>query len=130
MTNNNTLQLVTFEQAKRLKEIGFEWPVNHCFGTHPENSYWEESGVEGNQNVWKNRVSRPSIQLALKWFREVKGLHGWVETTYYLGRFQFDFCVATNTYPVERFAHIDGKMILSHDQAEAALLSHLLEIAG
>ena len=52
--NNTELQLVSYEQAVRLKELGFDYKcIEICFTT-------------------------PTVALALKWMRDVKGMKGFV----------------------------------------------------
>ncbi len=70
----NQLPLVTLNQAKALREIGFDWETtDHFVDEDPRFSLYHRdynSGVE----KW---VSRPSISLALQFMREVKGIHGY-----------------------------------------------------
>jgi hypothetical protein len=66
------LQLVSFEQAKRLKELGFNYPVRTVY----------ENGIIINYHNDKNRnddksnreISAPTVPLALKYLRNEKEL--------------------------------------------------------
>jgi hypothetical protein len=69
------LQLVSFEQAKKLKEIGFDWEI--------EDIYWSDGSYEHNYCLgdWNDEIgeeeeciSAPTVALALKWCRDVKGV--------------------------------------------------------
>jgi hypothetical protein len=74
------LQLVTFEQAKKLKELGFDWEI--------EDIYWADGDYEHNYCLgnWNDDVgeeegciSAPTVALALKWFRDEKGIVCYIE---------------------------------------------------
>lgn len=77
------LQLVNFEQAKALKGTGFDWSVDEYFKQYVGSEIIHEDFIEGGEkyccNSLDNEVmlfySRPTVALALKWLREVKGLH-------------------------------------------------------
>ena len=68
------LQLVTFEQAQRLGKAGFNWPCFYQF---------RENGDLFSQMDWSNlkkrRIAAPTVALALKWFRHVKGKHATIQ---------------------------------------------------
>jgi len=132
---DNQLQTVTFEQAKRLKNAGFDWNTSH---------YYEKVMVNGlcrdieNDRVLKNsfiadwgkyKLSAPTVVLALKWFRDVKGVYCAVEF-YGMGKKSRKYSgalykEATEKYPHERMptAHFD-----TYEAAESALLDELLTL--
>ena len=75
---DNQLQIVRFEQAKRLKELGFDWAVKTsyaigCDNLRPEfRSYLHYNrGIRCN-DTGKELISAPTVALALKWIRDVK----------------------------------------------------------
>jgi hypothetical protein len=70
------LQLVNFNQAKRLKAAGFDWD------THRTDWYNSITG-EFNEHVEKcaDIVIAPTVALALKWFRDVYNLSGEIYAT-------------------------------------------------
>jgi len=107
------LQLVTYEQAKRLKELGFDYPTNAsysndgCIGGHILNL--------SNSKLKYDCYCAPSIALALKWGRDVKGINGWV-----LKRaWEFFYCVEHNEQECE---------FSTYELAESALLDAILTI--
>jgi hypothetical protein len=59
----NQLQLVTFEQAKRLKAAGFDWETKDTYL------------IAGDGMTYNVVISKPTIAHALMWFREVHGCH-------------------------------------------------------
>jgi len=70
------LQLVNYEQAKKLKELGFDWRARpHYIAGRLYTRDFTNSG-DSNHNLWDNAFSAPTVALALKWFRDVKGLCG------------------------------------------------------
>ena len=71
MNTEKQLQLVSFEQAKRLKELGFDWKT---YRTYKFNGEAAVPISEQNYNKLDNRISAPTIALALKWFRDEKDL--------------------------------------------------------
>ena len=62
------LQLVTFEQAKKLKQLGFDWRSNSCYILPGEGLVEDYNST----NSEKFEVSAPTVALALKWLREEK----------------------------------------------------------
>lgn len=69
------LQLVTFEQAKALKELGF--PQGYDFSNW-NNSYYDEDGIEyadcSLYGDYDFMTSAPTLELASKWVRENTGI--------------------------------------------------------
>jgi len=79
--NMNELQIVSYDQAKRLKDAGFDWPTTHFYKENNEKlkSIWDSllhGSYPQNWNVlfWPECISAPTTDLALKWMRDVKGL--------------------------------------------------------
>lgn len=66
------LQLTTFEQAKALKDAGFDWA---CSDHYNNNGHSYITDMLSNFNDDTDTISRPTVALALKWLREVKGVH-------------------------------------------------------
>jgi len=76
MKTDNQLQLVSFEQAKRLKEAGFDWECQYYYVKGDE----EDVRLTYHQNFngivdSSEPKSAPTVALALKWFRDVKNIH-------------------------------------------------------
>lgn len=72
---------VTFEQAKALKELGFDWEVSQYYwvkkgGVIEMASIHPSDRVNPNINGWgrDNKFSAPTLYQAQKWLREVKGI--------------------------------------------------------
>jgi hypothetical protein len=110
----------TYEQSQALKEIGFDLPVRDCYDIDHHlccnNHTW-------NWNLTPHFTSAPTHAEALEWFREKKGLDGWVEPNYngnekgYFIRYVFNLVenFTINEYP-------------THHEATSALIDKIIEI--
>jgi hypothetical protein len=65
------LQIVSFKQAQRLKELGFDWKTNHLYDFYFDNPKLKKSSVFYN---FECVLPAPETALALKWFRDVKNV--------------------------------------------------------
>lgn len=106
----------TYEQSKALKEIGFDMPVRDIF-------IYDEIKSSSKPINWNNNLtSAPTHAEALDWFREKKGIDGWVEPNYngnekgYFIRYVFNLVenFTINEYP-------------THHQATSALVDKMIE---
>lgn len=86
-------EYVTFEQAKALKELGFNYGVLHGYsksGRLFENSIFEEDRcydvdvfvLTTNHNYYKDGISAPTQAQAQRWLREVKYINLLVDIAY------------------------------------------------
>jgi len=76
------LLLVDFEQAKMLKEAGFDWPTYklYMFKTKALKNFTETIGVLKNHNATGAQwISCPTVALALQWLREERRVHVYVK---------------------------------------------------
>ena len=108
--NTQRLQLVTFLQAKRLKELGYIW---HAFAP----SYWyDEDGAlnAGNQHTL-NYYTAPTVALALKWMRDEKN----IKNAVYIGKYGW-YMQIKNKERAQGF--------MTYEAAESELLDELLTI--
>ena len=77
---------VSLEVAKLLKEAGFNWEVNHYYLTqngktevksdfrHPAQNYNEPMATMDSKSFEFEVCSRPSLDVAQRWFREEKNI--------------------------------------------------------
>jgi len=78
-----TEDFCSFEVAKLLKEKGF---VEPCLYYYFSNGKIEKAiGLKDKNTACVSTFSAPTHQMAMKWLREVYGLHIWVEYS------RFDF---------------------------------------
>jgi hypothetical protein len=69
MNTEKQLQLVTREQAERLRELGFNYPVYYWYNSDGSLS---NSINPHNKNENGYSISAPTVPLALKWMRDEK----------------------------------------------------------
>ena len=107
------LQTVSFIQAKLLKELGFNWNCGDLelgYGTHDWNT----------NDCGEGCISAPTIALALKWCRDVKGIVCAVEL------------YGKNVYKITAYngdtRMFDHITYYSYDDAEKMLLDKILKI--
>ncbi|MDR1525963.1 MAG: hypothetical protein LBS79_12035 [Tannerella sp.] len=140
--NKKQLQLVSPDQAERLKWLGFHWDCDYSYDytlgrsltdkgfyslnkKKHDNHYKEVPGVGMR---YRNRCSASTVALALKWFRDEKNLTGMIArnaTDWY-----FEICKAgcgTSVYfSPDSLRYEDG--FEPYEAAESALLDELLTI--
>lgn len=115
--------IVTFEQAKKLKELGFDEKVHKLYyeGTVRDMAY--ESNF--NQNLYGGLyISAPTVSEALQWIRDkviTDGIHIWVE----LNR-SFKY-IGMLRYKEDMIEHEMTESFATHPEAESALLDELLD---
>jgi hypothetical protein len=125
---NNQLQLVSFEQAKRLKEAGFDLEI--------EDIYWCDGDYEhnyclGNWNDYigeeEGCISAPTVAIALKWFRDVKSIKNEVRFYYTSNDYREYYYQGYYDYKNHKSLgctkHFD-----TYELAESALLDELLTL--
>ena len=125
------LQYVTFEQAKKLKEIGFDYEVTHFYVKEDINkklfAFWNHATMcinsEKNYNHkdYKGYISSPTVALALKWFRDEKNQIGYVSVRYAGNNTLKGFVGYINIGEIYVLAD-------TYEAAESALLDKLLDI--
>jgi len=118
------LPLVSFEQAKMLKEVGFNWTTYHLFKfkTKKLKRYNEEVSrvLKKHNDIGAQWVSRPPLLMAISWLREEKRI------------FLFGICEKRWQWTISR----ENKFYLAkatetYDtsaEAESAGLTHVLKI--
>lgn len=121
-----TEDYVSFEVAKLLKEKGFDGIVK---------SYYSETGLEGymlgmrttsNSQLESYFYARPTLQMAMKWLREVHNLHCAVDYDFVLGWYcQITSLKETVEYDYEEMKHYhpdnDNGFLFPEEAAEAAI---------
>ncbi len=84
MNNNTELQKVNFDQAKLVKELGFEWKCDEWFHSETETRQGDllaprviaYPGAKQLVYAELNGVYlKPTIQLVFKWIRDVHGIY-------------------------------------------------------
>ena len=108
------LQLVNFEQAKRLKKLGFDWET--------DNHYYDLSGTHRkiiHSTKMFEFISAPTVALALKWARDVKEIMNGV---YFSNAGEWIGFIKKNEYQDRT------KRYNTYELAESELLNEILTI--
>jgi hypothetical protein len=123
--NTKQLQLVTYEQAQRLKKLGFniEVPVQDVYAEDRHNVFVDCETGWVNWNAKKGYISAPTVALALKWIRDEKNIVCHVTTQMKHFRLEYRFLYRLN------YAQVKSKSsYYDNDAAENALLDELLTV--
>jgi len=128
-----TPQLCTFTQSKALKALGYSWETKAGYTENEDGTHKEWYDLNWHLNSisiypYKDDYLAPSVEYAIRWFRIEKGLHGWVESTFYLEDFSFVALIEQAYKARERIYLIDDKIIYDYDSCESALLNRLIEL--
>lgn len=128
MTHDTSLQLVTFEQAKYLQAIDFDWPTDNEFDDGQTVTY---EGVYS-----RPPIPRPTVALALKWMRDVHHLSGEVFANACGWAWEITKCPTENSGGGTTVRELgwdgpnDGGAFDTYEEAERALLSEMLNLIG
>jgi len=123
--NKKQLQLVSFEQAKRLKELGFDWITEY---KHARHSYAHSDRSGFSIMKWgvfdvpnEMNCALPSVALALKWIRDVRKIENSVCFFDVITQ-GYEGCYNSTRNVVRLRRHY------TYEAAESALLDELLTI--
>lgn len=113
-------KIVTFEQAKRLKELGFDGLSHHAYWNKGNKGY---KLVHLHEDYWNRAVGGmiavPTVSDALDWLREEKGIvcginihrgKSWVYNGKYLHRSKLyiRYTPSFDTHPLAELALLDA----------------------
>ena len=70
-----TEDYVSFETAKLLKEKGFDENCAALYDLRTGEISQQGVGYVFNNSQWENFITAPTLQLAMKWLRELHNLH-------------------------------------------------------
>jgi hypothetical protein len=105
---------VSREQAEGLKKVGYDVPTPHYYCEHIVYGVLEETGDECDyNNGYSFHWSRPTLDEAARWLREVKGWHvevlrvesGWL--SFIVPQTKSISCGEFTTHDLAQFAGID-----------------------
>jgi hypothetical protein len=126
------LPLVTYEQAKRLHDLGFDGKTNYYFRPYNSIPRYSTSCYNFNEcnddiNVGSYQCSAPTVALALKWIRDEKDIKNEVRFYYrnadYQDYYYQGYLDNHNHKCLDCTLHFD-----TYEAAESALLDKLLTI--
>jgi len=128
----NQLQLVTYDQAKRLKALGFDWITDYYYTCEGKSRHFQFEDNDCYPDNWNDSneedsfCSAPTVALALKWCRDVKRVHSNISTR---GVTVENECTYYGCIPE---AGLSSSLITSlfhyYEQAESALLDKILTL--
>ena len=133
--NKHLSWLVSVEQAKKLKEIGFDMPCAFVltnkgkigFTTKESNHYHLLDELDLNSNSKGSLVCVPSFEQIFKWFRS-KGYHSTLHTYSVMVRnvkkFRFFYEIDSNHDYIED----PEKHYETYEEAREALINKLIEV--
>lgn len=123
------LQLVTYYQSQRLYKLGFNWNVDNYYATigSDRSAFRCHKSIDVN-GLYKDRLSAPTVALALKWCRDVRccvnGIEYYVEQT---ATTQHRYSYSGSARDIEGiYMRVDN--MGTYEQAESALLDEILTI--
>jgi hypothetical protein len=82
------LQIIPFDVARDLKELGFDWSVNSAYFQNNKNKSGYDDLFTTHSEIYENhndtdylyrRISAPEQALVVKWLRDVHNIHIQVE---------------------------------------------------
>lgn len=125
---------ISLEVAKLLKEAGFDWEIDSLYQVYPEEPVRFElvRELQFNWNINSNVISAPTLAVAHKWLREVKGINIQIQSCFDSVNCQYNVVVGYD-YFIHR---IDGKMTIlpsdthykSYEESLEAGIKKCLEI--
>jgi len=74
--NDKALQICSYEQSRRLKDIGFDWKTDVYYVR--EDVIHKMNKLDPYDDDYEKIHPAPSVSLGLKWFRDVKEFYGYV----------------------------------------------------
>lgn len=130
---NNSLQLCSFEQSKLLKELGFDWEtyMSYTIVFDKKEGVLNSDDRPINHNLLNKyvyeRCSAPTIQLALKWLRDIHNIYTLVEMNFDFVEEIYDFenwefTVCYGTHFKESLESKNPQFYNTYEEAESAAL--------
>ena len=116
-------EFVTYEQAVKLKELGFDEPCMFVHDTWGNTKNWTEDGEGEHRNSDKNAsiyYSAPLKQQVFRWFRE----------KYEYWSYNKEATKGTCRFYIEKFDEkfFNSGLFGSYEEAESACIDKLIEI--
>ena len=85
---------VTYDQAVKLKELGFDWECNHYYDSsellHEECQSFVTNYGHTNSDLCL--ISAPTLSQAQKWLREVKGVKVYIKPLF--SSDEYEYCIS------------------------------------
>ena len=119
------LQIVSFEQAKKLKELGFDWFDNTDRQYLSNGDFVYESEGDAHIDMCTDKCYHaPTTALALKWLRDEKKIIAYTQHHYFE---DYNFIVFEEKYNDGKLIESSERGYTSHEEAESAGLDYALD---
>ena len=126
-----TEDYVSFETAKLLKENGFDEYGMYFYTLKDEgregyksNDMIEEFAHNSHPELKERAVSCPTLQMAMKWLREVHNIVIVITPSMFWGKYNVNIYKINNEYP---FGFDGDSLISSYEEACEAAIKYCLE---
>lgn len=121
---------VSLEVAKLLKEAGFDWDCYKVYKTDvTENlTLFTYAKEEGYSNTSEFICSAPTLEVAQRWLREVKGIHLYVTTILWEHNFVVTVVVDESTWGQVNNSNGAAKKFNTYEEAQETGIKKALEI--
>lgn len=134
-TYNYPNWLVSVEQAKKLKEIGFDLPCAFVLLNNDEIGFTTEGGniyhlfdeLDLNYNSRSSLVCVPTFEQSFEWFRE-KGFYSYIMRKSYPERYIYYIDYGLINYSEKNLK--DSLLPKKYEEAREKLLNKLIELYG
>lgn len=125
-----TEDYVSFEIAKLLKEKGFDCETDMYYSPEGELKCWIPNGLKSRldnkgKETWWCKCVAPTLQMAMKWLREVHNINIDIVPIWNQKRFEYQVFVVTPENA--KHCYIDDKLYLGYEQACEAAIKYCLE---
>lgn len=120
-----TEDYVSFETAKLLKEKGFDDNCAALYDLRSGELNQRGVGYVFNNGQWDNFITAPTLQMAMKWLREVHHLHISVEMGFDVDNSQYFFFVPS----ICKFSNKDGEYLTPFGEREFNIYEEACEAA-
>ena len=112
-----TEDYISFETAKLLKEKGFD---EYCYGYYYTSKYMTHGDIkQRNSELFPDSYSAPTLQMAMKWLREVHNIHIEIGIGYNME--YFPVCISTQTNEPIPYIAMRGKPFTYEKACEVAI---------
>ena len=126
------LVLVTYEQAKKLKELGFDWETDCIYRQWKDDKPFDVNKRFikcDEKSIYIKDIAAPTVALALKWFRDVNEINNTIGMNDFCDSMIYYGCYVIQKGNIGIYINTGLKSDLesTYEESESALLDALLE---
>ena len=125
----NKEDFVTYDQAKTLKELGFDWECTHGYYMFNDKEPWLNTCGYAKNTIGGDffYYSAPTLAQAQKWLREVKGIALNIDA-HDGGFYQWEEIYLPNAQEYEGYVHYDVTQYPTYEEALSEGIDRVLEL--